>query len=516
MKAIKVVPLHSNIKQVTLLGSGTSTGVPEPGCFCRVCLSNDPQDKRSRTSALVETFDHKNILIDCSPDFHRQSILAGIDHVDAILLTHEHYDHIGGLDDLRTFAWYHPIRIIASKRVLEAIRYRLHYYFGATRYAGAPEIFLEEIDGKTSFNLYGLHVIPIELMHGKLPILGYRIDDFVFFTDLKTIAPEELAKANAPKLFFVNALRATKPHPTHQTLEEALELVRKVESPLSVIIHLSHHAPLQKEFPALLPPHTVAGYDGITFAQREDGFHQVEDNKTPLQCPEPYHFEDLGQIDYEKALGLQKKLFEESLARKKEGKRPRNHLLFCEHNLVYTIGKHGNPQNLLQSEDWLCARGIKLFHIERGGDITFHGPGQLVGYPIFDLQQYGMGIKDFVHTMEECIIDVLRANAIHGGRIPGATGIWVGIGTENERKICAIGVYASRYVTMHGFALNVFTDLSYFSAINPCGFTDKGVTSLEKEMKTPTSMALVKQQVEEAFHRRFRKALKETQEKKAP
>lgn len=498
------------------MGSGTSTGVPEPGCFCRVCLSEDVRDKRSRTSALIETHDHKNILLDCSPDFHCQSLLAGIDHVDAILLTHEHYDHIGGLDDLRTFAWYHPIRIISIKRVLDAIRHRLHYYFGANRYAGTPEISLEEISSQEPFELYGLKIVPIEVMHGRLPILGYRIDDFVFFTDLKQIAPEELGKANHPKLLFVNALRLTKPHPTHQTLEEALELAKKVEAEKTVIIHLSHHAPLAQELDTLLPPNVLAGYDGITFERKENRYEKASDQKVPLSEPSPFIFHDLGRIDYKEALTIQKELFSEAIASKKEGKVPSNLLLFCEHNPVFTLGKHGDSHNLLQSEAWLRSRGIELFHIERGGDITFHGPGQLVGYPIFDLQQYGMGIKDYIYTLEECILDVLRANAIRGGRVPGATGIWVGIGTENERKICAIGVQASRYVTMHGFALNVFTDLSYFNAINPCGFTDKGVTSIEKEMQVPTSMSLVKQQVEEAFHRRFRRAWVETQEKCQP
>lgn len=509
----------SNIKRVTLLGSGTSTGVPEPGCFCRVCLSEDLRDKRTRTSALVETCDHKTLLIDCSPDFHRQAVLAGIDRVDAILLTHEHYDHLGGLDDLRTFAWHHPIKIFAQARVLAAIRHRLHYYFGHNRYAGSPDIELFEIVAGESFELLGLHIEPIEVMHARLPILGYRIDDFVFFTDLKSIAPSELEKARGAKLFFVNALRAVKPHPSHQTIEEAIVMAREIGAEETALIHLSHHAPLASEFEQLLPPAVRAGYDGLSYrydglSYRYDGQRFSVEHEPPrsLREPEPYYFQDLGRIDYEQALSIQQQLFSEAVKAKENHQTPQNHLLFCEHNPVYTLGKHGHMSNMLFSESWLEARGISLHRIERGGDITYHGPGQITGYPIFDLEQFGMGIKGFIHTMEECILDVLRANGVFGERIEGATGIWVDKGQASERKICAIGVYSSRYVTMHGFGFNIFTDLHYFQAINPCGFADRGVTSLAEEMKTPTTMTLVKQQLEEAFRRRFRRAMLEHKE----
>ncbi len=503
----------SNIKRITLLGSGTSTGVPEPGCFCRVCLSNDPRDKRGRTSVLIETCEGKNVLLDCSPDFHRQAVLAGIDHLDAILLSHEHYDHIGGLDDLRTFAWFHGITIYSLPRIIMAIKHRLHYYFGSNRYMGTPDLSLVEIDSETPFELFGLHIQPVEILHAKLPILGFRIDDFVFFTDLKTIARNELEKAHGAKLFFVNALRATKPHPSHQTIEEALAMVKEVEAKQAVLIHLSHHAPLSCEFPSILPRNVVAGYDGITFDAIGDSFVHVSDEKIPLSEPQPYKFIDLGKVNYEVALNQQKQLFNEALEIKKAGGVPMNTLLFCEHEPVFTLGKHGNSENMLLAEDVLKQRGINLYRIERGGDITFHGPGQITGYPIFDLEQFDMGIKDFIHTMEQCIIEALRVNGIKGERSVGAPGIWLDVAKTNERKICAMGVYASRYITMHGFALNVFTNLSYFDMINPCGFTNKGVTSLEKEMPAPTSMELVKQQVEEAFHRNFRNAMLKMQAK---
>lgn len=504
----------SNIKRITLLGSGTSTGVPEPGCYCRVCLSEDERDKRGRTSVLLETKDGHNVLLDCSPDFHAQCIGNGIDHIDAILLSHEHYDHIGGLDDLRTLAWHNSINIYAMRRVLESIRHRLHYYFGNNRYAGTPELYPIEI-GERPFQLYGLNIVPITVMHGKLPILGFRIDDFVFLTDLKTIAPEELQKTYKPKLLFVNALRSIKPHPTHQTIEEAVALAEAIKADTSYLFHLSHHAPLTAELDERLPRDVHTGYDGLTLKYNDEKFVEGSAHKPSLREPQPYILSDLGIIDYEEALQKQESLFSEALTAKGKHQKPTNHFLFCEHNPVFTLGKHGNAQNLLCSKDWLEKEGIQLYQLKRGGDITYHGPGQLTGYPIFDLEQFGMGLKTFIHTMEECIIDLLLANGIKGERVPGATGVWIDAGTSQERKICAIGVYSSRYITMHGFALNVFTEMDYFRRINPCGFKGKAVTSMAQEMSLPTSIELVKQQLDEAFRRRFRQAMLAKAEKVA-
>ena len=157
-------------------------------------------------------------------------------------------------------------------------------------------------------------------------------------------------------------------------------------------------------------------------------------------------------------------------------------ILFVEHNPVYTLGKSGKAENILFSEAMLERIGAEFFHIERGGDVTFHGPGQIVGYPILDLEKIGIGLREYIEALEQSVIDLLKQWGIQAGRIAGASGVWIEPESVRARKICAIGVRASRYVTMHGFAFNVATDLRYFSYINPCGFVDKGVTSLEKEL----------------------------------
>jgi lipoyl(octanoyl) transferase len=196
-----------------------------------------------------------------------------------------------------------------------------------------------------------------------------------------------------------------------------------------------------------------------------------------------FNFLDLGLIRYREAWDYQENLFRELMDRKLAGISPiTGYLLFCEHPAVFTLGKSGSAGNLLISEPMLAGRGIEFYRINRGGDITFHGPGQIVGYPIIDLENYGLGIKSYIELLEEAVIRLLDRYGITAGRLPGATGVWLDTGTPAARKICAIGVRASRHITMHGFAFNVNTDLSYYSLINPCGFTDKGVTSMEKEL----------------------------------
>jgi lipoyl(octanoyl) transferase len=159
-----------------------------------------------------------------------------------------------------------------------------------------------------------------------------------------------------------------------------------------------------------------------------------------------------------------------------------NYLIFVEHPHVYTLGKRGDEKNLLLNYIQLQAKDASFFKTDRGGDITYHGPGQIVGYPILDLENFGIGLRQYIYTIEEAIIQTVAEYGIKAGRDPKATGVWIDVGKPSTRKICAIGVKSSRFVTMHGFALNINTDLEYFKYINPCGFTDKAVTSIEKEL----------------------------------
>ena len=170
-------------------------------------------------------------------------------------------------------------------------------------------------------------------------------------------------------------------------------------------------------------------------------------------------------------------------------------VLLVEHPPVYTLGKSGHVENLLVSREALEAAGARFFHIDRGGDITFHGPGQLVVYPILDLERLGIGLRDYINALEEAVIRTVARYGITAGRIHGASGVWIDPDSRRPRKICAIGVRSSRYVTMHGFALNVTTDLGWFSRINPCGFTDRGVASIASETGKTPDMEEVKKQV---------------------
>ena len=199
-------------------------------------------------------------------------------------------------------------------------------------------------------------------------------------------------------------------------------------------------------------------------------------------------FEDLGLIDYKKCWDYQEKLFAGILATKsanrKEEKEEKtnNYLIFCEHPHVYTLGKSGDEKNLLVNEEYLKSRGATFYKINRGGDITYHGPGQIVGYPILDLDNFFTDIHKYLRLLEEAVILTLREYGLEGERSGGETGVWFDVGTSRARKICALGVKTSRWVTMHGFAFNVNSDLSYFGNIIPCGITDKSVTSLQKEL----------------------------------
>jgi len=206
------------------------------------------------------------------------------------------------------------------------------------------------------------------------------------------------------------------------------------------------------------------------------------------------YFEDIGSIDYKEAWDYQETLFNRVVEGKRNGHTPASYLLFCEHPHVYTLGKSGQQNNLLIDPAFLRKINATYYKINRGGDITYHGPGQIVGYPILDLEQFDVQVKRYIHLLEDAIIATLNDYGIQGDRLENATGVWLDTDQpEKTRKISAIGVRASHFVTMHGFAFNVNTDLNYFSYINPCGFQDKGVTSMQKELGRSLDTEAVKQ-----------------------
>lgn len=206
---------------------------------------------------------------------------------------------------------------------------------------------------------------------------------------------------------------------------------------------------------------------------------------------------DWGRIDYATAWDQQTQLFNQRVQAKlanAEGRQEYPNLtIFCEHPPVYTLGKSGLADNLLINQQQLAERGATFFKIDRGGDITYHGPGQIVVYPIIDLEQGKLGLKQYIHLLEEAVIRFLAGRGVTAERLEGATGVWLdSLLPGKARKICAIGVKSSRHITMHGLALNINTDLSYFHAINPCGFIDKGVTSLQQELGAQQDMETCK------------------------
>lgn len=213
---------------------------------------------------------------------------------------------------------------------------------------------------------------------------------------------------------------------------------------------------------------------------------------------------DLGLIDYQEAWDYQENKLTELLKnREKERVENTGYVLFCEHPHVYTLGKSGKENNLLISDEFLKKINATYYQTNRGGDITYHGPGQIVGYPIIDLITYNLGVKSYIFKLEESIINFLKDFDIEASRLEKATGVWLDADKPTARKICAIGVRVSRSITMHGFALNINTDLNYFSYINPCGFQDKGVTSLEKELGRKIDMGEARKLLLEKINKEF-------------
>ena len=227
--------------QLLFLGTGTSTGVPVIGCDCPTCRSLDPCDKRLRTSALL-TVGGKNLLIDCGPDFRQQMLRAHSPHIDAILITHEHSDHMAGIDDLRPYSMFGSVSIYCQPKVAQNLRERYPYCFAENPYPGVPKIDLYEIDENAPFTAAGIEVTPLPVLHGKLPIVGYRVGDLAYITDCKTMPERTIALIKGVKTLVINALRIEE-HPTHLNLEQSIALARQIGAERVYFTHMSDGMP---------------------------------------------------------------------------------------------------------------------------------------------------------------------------------------------------------------------------------------------------------------------------------
>lgn len=247
--------------KLTFLGTGTSVGVPTIGCTCRVCSSTDPHDKRLRASVLVESGDTR-VLVDCGPDFRQQMLGREFKKIDAVLLTHEHYDHVGGIDDLRPFCTFGEVDVYADGNTVGDLRRRIPYCFGESKYPGVPKINLSVVEPHRPFSIGSIDVLPIQVMHGKLPILGYRFGDLVYITDMKTIRKEEREYLKGVKILIVNALRFSPEHHSHMTVNEAMEFIRMVSPEKTYFTHMGHDIGLHEEVNRQLPDDMDLAYDG--------------------------------------------------------------------------------------------------------------------------------------------------------------------------------------------------------------------------------------------------------------
>ncbi|MCM1377618.1 MAG: MBL fold metallo-hydrolase [Prevotella sp.] len=245
--------------KVTVLGSGTSKGIPEAGCGCEVCRSSNSHDKRFRASVLVQTMG-LNIMIDASPDFREQALRHGIRRIDAVLITHSHYDHVGGIDDLRPYCAFGDVTLYVRRDVDGDLRRRLDYCFREHLYPGVPKFEMQIIDN-APFMIRGVEITPVEVLHGKLPIFGYRIGNFGYITDCKTINEEEKDKLIGLDVLIINALR-DREHFSHLTISEALALIKELTPKRAYLTHMSHHAGKHAELDARLPENVHPLYDG--------------------------------------------------------------------------------------------------------------------------------------------------------------------------------------------------------------------------------------------------------------
>lgn len=250
--------------RLTFLGTGTSQGVPVIGCQCKVCTSDDARDNRLRTAAMVEV-DDQTIVIDTGPDFRQQMLRAQPKSVEAVLFTHEHKDHIAGMDDIRPFNFKQKsaLDVYATEAVQQALRREYHYVFSDYKYPGVPEVRLNDIDHTSTFAVNGTTVMPIQVMHYKMPVLGFRIGDMAYVTDAKTIDEKELEKLRGLDVLVLNALRINE-HISHFNLEQALEMVELLKPTRAYFTHISHQLGLHADIQPQLPGHVHLAYDGLS------------------------------------------------------------------------------------------------------------------------------------------------------------------------------------------------------------------------------------------------------------
>jgi phosphoribosyl 1,2-cyclic phosphate phosphodiesterase len=247
---------------ITFLGTGTSQGVPVIACDCEVCTSADPHDNRLRSSIMIETAD-KTVVIDSGPDFRYQMLREKVKKLDAIVFTHEHKDHVAGMDDIRAFNYRQnaPIDVYATERVQTALKREFAYIFANFKYPGIPQINMHTID-LHPFDIGSLHLIPVEVMHYKLPVLGFRINDFTYITDAKTVSESEIQKIKGTKTLVINALQ-TQSHISHFTLDEAIAFAQQIGAEKTYLTHISHRLGLHKAMSADLPSGIEFAYDGL-------------------------------------------------------------------------------------------------------------------------------------------------------------------------------------------------------------------------------------------------------------
>ncbi len=249
--------------RLTFLGTGTSTGIPVIGCKCDVCMSRDPRDKRFRTAALLET-DTTRVLIDCGPDIRMQMLRVPFKKIDGVVLTHEHYDHVGGLDDLRPYCYaFGDLDIYANARTVKNVRHNFPYCFAENPYPGVPSFNLKAVDKHKEFRIGNIPVVPIEVMHDKMPIFGYRFDSLAYITDMKMIADEELPYLEGVDTLVVNALRWDRVHHSHMLVKDAVAFSKRIGAKRTYLIHVTHQIGLFEDANGQLPEGFQIPYDGM-------------------------------------------------------------------------------------------------------------------------------------------------------------------------------------------------------------------------------------------------------------